>query len=149
MYPASGPPKVYRFEGSQKVPQVALLIRQQVEVREEAREGGGYLFRFAKPKKQQGQGAARDPVAVRIFKTQAGETALDIWREKEYKKDLPNAALRAGIYGSSSKKARPVKYDDKAKAERRAALADTMKVLKKIQTGEPLTKEELTSGALH
>jgi hypothetical protein len=144
MNPAPGPPKVYRFEGNQSVPQVARLVRQQVSMKEEKREGEGYLFRYAKAKKGGGEAASVDPVAVRVFETADGRTSLDIWREKVYAKSLPNRALRSGIYGAKGpSRARK----DRARTGQKAELAETMRVLKKIQTQQPLTGEDLQSGA--
>jgi hypothetical protein len=148
MRPAKGPEKVYRFEGAQLMPQVKMLIEEQISSRQKLREIGGWLFRFAKARKSKGDKL----LAIRVFEGKKAGSVLDIWEEKHYAKDLPNIAARTSTYTFQAL-GRPVsvpgELPPKLAEKRRASLAKTLSVMKKVETGEPLTEEEKKSDVFY
>ena len=146
MKPARGPEKVYRFEGTLPPARVAGLIREQIHAEEAQPEaGGGFLFRFAKPKKSTAATVGDRGIAIRIAATPTG-SHLDIWLEREHVNALPGTAATADF--PVEKRPGPVrtilkKADRQAEAAHRALL---MGALRKLQQGEPLTPEEEASG---
>jgi hypothetical protein len=148
MRPAKGPDKVYRFEGAQLMPQVKVLIEEQISSRQTLREIGGWLFRFAKAKESQGDKL----LAIRVFEGRKKGSILDIWEEKHYAKELPNKAAKTSTYTFQAL-GRPVRVPGelppKIAEKRRASLAKTLSIMKKVERGEPLTEEELKSDVFY
>jgi hypothetical protein len=141
MIPAAGPKRVYRFEGKQTVSQVVYLIKQQVRIKKETREGEGYLLRFAKVPDDR----FKRELAIRIFKNQRG-TTLDIWKERTYRETLPDPTSRVAFRGVVKReRAQPVKNSETRRMRRRMELAQTMRVMRKIEKKERLSEADLKS----
>lgn len=141
MAPAAGPKHVYRFEGKQTVSQVVYLIKRQVRIKKETREGEGYLLRFAKVPDDR----FKRELAIRIFRNRR-ETTLDIWKERTYRETLPDPASRVAFRGVvERKRAQPKKNSEARRMSRRMELAQTMKVMRKIEKKERLSEADLKS----
>ncbi len=140
MRPARGPDKVYRFVGNAPMPQVKVLIEDQITTEQKLREVEGWLFRNARAK---AEGEGGELIAIRVFEKGKG-SAVDLWIEKDYSDALPDRASTAGGYAG-----RPSPKSQKMIQERRIAreksLSKTLSTMKKLERREPLTKEELES----
>ncbi len=147
MIPAKGPENVYRFLGKMSFEQTVFAIKRQIRVEQEIEEEQGILFRFAKPNTALSEKDNR-VLAIRIFPANE-EVNLDIWLEKEYQNKLPDKSSKAAFTASTIPK--PVVYKDSKAAVQKSQSdrQETMRLLRKIDRGEPLTKQELSSGLLH
>ncbi len=139
MVPAKGPERVVRFQGKPSVAQVVHSVKSQVRFEKEVREGDGYLFRSALVHKDQ----IKRKLAIRVFKT-GDATTLDIWKEHEYVDALPGTAAETH-HRQPSTITRKTATDDNFLKNRRERLADTVRILQKIERREPLTDEERQS----
>lgn len=145
MRPAMGPDKVYRFEGKPTLAQVKMLIEDQIEAGQKLREVEGWLYRNAKAKDTDAAPDAK-PLAIRMWGKENG-SVLDIWVEQHYADALPNRAETKSNYTFKSL-GRPTRVSGLPKPmveKRRKSLGETMRIMKKVEKGEPLTKEELSS----
>ena len=139
MAPAKGPERVVRFQGKPSVAQVVSLIREQILFEKEVREGQGYLFRSATAHKDY---LKRD-LAIRIF-TQGDTTTLDIWKEHAYSKSLPETTSKV----SSVPFGKPHRFHidpQNVTAKRKERLTDAVRLMKKMERGEPLSDDEKKS----
>ena len=146
MAPAMGPDKVYRFEGTPPMPQVKALIEDQISARDKLREVEGWLFRFAKAKTGDGRSDESPLLAIRIFGKGRG-SVLDIWVEKSYAKALPDRSKRNSNYTFTALR-RPTRISGMPKQlldKRRKRLGETLRIMQKLEKGEPLTEEEKKS----
>lgn len=147
MSPAAGPPKVFRFEGAHGMAQVVSAIRGQISALKEAEEGDGVLFRFASATTA-AENKVPSALAIRIFRNE-GRTVLDIWLEKEYATKLPDPGDRSAPPTAVSKTGSRVGVgagtEAEVKARRQENLANTMRILRKLERNEPLTEEEKNS----
>jgi ribosomal protein S24E len=151
MSPATGPEKVYRFEGRLPLERTVMLVRNQIVAEREEKENQGILFRFAESKRLNTRTKDKDGVralAIRVFPTPKGST-LDIWLEKEYSERLPN------IHSTTTSLPVPqlpkthqfvVKKADREKE--RQSRSTAVRALQKMERGEKLTPEEAASGVM-
>jgi len=146
MEPAMGPDKVYRFEGTPPMPQVKALVEDQISARNKLREVEGWLFRFARAKGSDGSSSESPLLAIRIFGKGKG-SVLDIWVEKNYAEALPDRTVRNSNYTFKAFK-KPTRISGMPKQlvdKRRKELGETLRIMQKLEKGEPLTEEEKKS----
>jgi hypothetical protein len=147
MVPQGTPtPGVYRFEGPHPFGLVKTFLTEQLASFDPpAAEADAELIRNAVLRKPIGGGAA-EPLAIRLYKKQAG-TALDVWLERE--EDAAGTAPGAtpwpggGAFGGQTAQAPQREKPSGAYGtpeERRRAVFE---MLQKIERGEPLTKQDL------
>lgn len=146
MSPAGSPtPGVYRFEGPHATTIVEPFLTAQLgSFDPPVEEPGSRLFRRALPKKPVGGGDAA-PLAIRLHAREGG-SAVDVWLEGADEAGAPASAATANGSTASGAGAEPDAPAAKPTSrpgtpiERRRAAYE---VLKKVERGEPLSKEDL------
>jgi hypothetical protein len=149
MTPATGVPKVFRFEGRHPLNQVKNFIEKQVYLQEPSQKHGkGFLLRKAKVISPKGKSKGDKLLAVRIFRGRKTGAMIDIWLESDFASKHPGKAQThtqkstTVTRKSRQKKSGPRKPIGNFKSK---SLQNLMTVMSKVQNGEELTEAEKNS----
>jgi hypothetical protein len=138
MSPGPAPRKVYRFEGNYPVFQVATFIHKQVADAKIAIEDGGYLMQRARVRNPKGSASGKEILGIRVFKGQRKGATIDIWLEREYAQKLPAKEVKP--------RSRTRANMNRSERERRGRDSrETMRVMKKMTSGQPLDEKDRNS----
>ncbi|MCP4197496.1 MAG: hypothetical protein GY762_10150 [Proteobacteria bacterium] len=139
MTPGPAPRKVYRFEGNFPVFQVATFIHQQVTGADIEIEDGGYLMQKARVRTPKGSATGKEILDIRVFKGRRKGATIDIWLERYYVKKPPSKNL-------APPKPRTRSQMSPAEKQRRSKEhGETMRVMRKVTSGEPLDEKDRNS----
>jgi hypothetical protein len=96
MRPASGPHKVYRFEGTLDVVAARRFVMRQVETALLKDEPNGYLVRGARVLDPVGDVDPEIRLAIRIFRGRKGGATVDVWAERDRERERGGTAAGGG-----------------------------------------------------
>jgi hypothetical protein len=145
------PTKVYRFVGSYTrsypVAQAISMIESQIHTTSKDMEGKGCIFRDARVKSSN---AKSKKLAIRIFDSNKRGATIDIWLETQFGKRIERNSAQGNHSGgrrtvTSAKGTNNISVKANQAIEKRTAA--TFRALEKVRRKEPLTQEELSSGA--
>jgi hypothetical protein len=139
MTPGPAPRKVYRFEGNFPVFQVATFIHKQVTGAKIEIEDGGYLMQKAKVRTPKGSATGNELLDIRVFKGSKKGATIDIWLERYYAKKLPSKELAPPRPRTRSQMS-PAEKQRRSKEH-----GETMRVMRKVTSGQPLDEKDRNS----
>ncbi len=143
MRPVAGPHRVYRFEGTGDLVAAKRFVMRQVETARLQEEPAGYLIRGARVLEPAGEADPETRLAVRVFRGRKGGATIDVWAERDRKRERAAAATRGGGAGAagSSKGGRvePGSPEARRRVEERRA---TFELMERLGRGEAPSSDD-------